>query len=103
MGTEERFALQILDKDGSIASDEPGKIAYATVTYEFSFYRCVFVLDKASQYSVVIQLTKSGGLKGKYYETTNFEALVANVETYDHTTTQSYYTQIDEQIDFDLG
>lgn len=68
----------------------------------FSLYSATFRLTKAGTYTGVVQLTQKGGLVAQYFETTEFQAPVNAVDAKNHTA-GAYYTQIDANLDFDLG
>jgi hypothetical protein len=96
-GTEDRFSFQIKD---TLAETET--LLEAEVVYEFSLYTVTFTLQTASDYSSIIRLTQQGGLVATYYETTNFQAPIEDIEMRSHAPSYSY-TQIDAALDFDLG
>jgi hypothetical protein len=52
--------------------------------YLFHIYHATFALKKASEYSGIIQLRQKGGLLATYYETTNFQAPLNDLPSYDH-------------------
>jgi hypothetical protein len=79
------------------------EITKARIEYLFSLYSATFVLTKADDYSSIIQLTQKGGLLAFYYESVNFEPLSLVADNDLHSHLPGFYTQVDKQIDFELG
>ena len=74
------------------------------MTFQYGYFQADYTNNVAESKSVVIGVTRNGGLRATYYKTVSFFNAIEAFSTYYHQgQTPQYYTQIDPIIDINSG
>lgn len=88
----------------SVYSPLKNLISYYVMTFQYGYFQADYMNTVAESKSMVIGVTRNGGLRATYYKTVSFYNAIEAFSTYYHVgQSPQSYTQIDPTIDIDSG